>query len=71
MGKVIDYRTLLAQAEGEARLFVIYVNNMINLQKTDRFTYEELDYYEKLNKRLELLHRWKTVDQQRKERTAA
>ncbi|MCW2278709.1 hypothetical protein [Heliophilum fasciatum] len=71
MGKVIDYRTLLAQAEGEARLFVIYVNNMINLQKTHRFTHQELDYYQHLNNRLELLHRWLIIDQQRKERTAA
>ncbi|MBC9786419.1 hypothetical protein H1S01_18345 [Heliobacterium chlorum] len=71
MGKVIDFRKALALAEGEARLFINFVNGMARLRKSHSFSELDIEYYQRLTKRLNLLKQWEAVEQQHSERKIA
>ncbi|MBC9785892.1 hypothetical protein H1S01_15510 [Heliobacterium chlorum] len=71
MGKVIDYHKALALAEGEARLFITFVNGMARLRKSHSFSEQDIEYYQRLTKRLNLLKQWEAFDLQHSERKIA
>ncbi|MTV49812.1 hypothetical protein GJ688_12605 [Heliobacillus mobilis] len=71
MGNMIDYRKALVLAEGEARLFVTFMNNVVAQRKKHNFSQQDIEYYQRLAKRLNLLKRWEAVDKQHSERKIA
>ncbi|MTV50788.1 hypothetical protein GJ688_17795 [Heliobacillus mobilis] len=71
MGKVIDYRKALVLAEGEARLFVTFMNNVVAQRKKHHFSQQDIEYYQRLAKRLNLLKQWEAIDKQHSERKIA
>ncbi|MZP28658.1 hypothetical protein GTO91_02855 [Heliobacterium undosum] len=77
MGKVIEYRKVLAQAEGEGRLFITFMNGITKQMKPGEqrkvhgLTRRDIYYYERLFKKLEVLKRWEAIDNKRNERKIA
>ncbi|QGG47682.1 hypothetical protein [Heliorestis convoluta] len=66
-GNVLDYRKVLSKVEGEARLFVTFMNSLAKDMKPGEerkinVTPSELAYYERLQKKYELLQRWSKND---------